>query len=146
MSYPYSPSGLSSLTKHQLEPDGFTYRFAGFGVANDGGSNGILYGDFFYDSRTEQLGYVYVTGSNNALGIWKVPKNSQPPLPGFSRYDCLNGSCIPSGTYSTPGIYESLEECEVNCGGQGCSGKCLTNAEWAAIVGRSENLKNINCK
>lgn len=60
------------------------------------------------------------------------------------KYDCINGACTPSTTYDTPGIYSSLAECEVACG-TGCSGKCLSNAEWAQIEGLASQLKNKNC-
>jgi len=60
------------------------------------------------------------------------------------NYDCINGACIPKTTYNTPGIYATLSDCEVACG-TGCSGKCISNADWAAIEGRSSQLKSINC-
>lgn len=60
------------------------------------------------------------------------------------QYDCINGTCIPSTNYNTPGLYSSLSECETACG-TGCSGKCLSNAEWAQIQGLAAQLKNKNC-
>lgn len=68
--------------------------------------------------------------------------NSCPP-PAVS-YDCINGACIPKTTYNTPGIYNSLEDCETSCG-TGCSGKCIPNSEWATIEGLSSQLKQRNC-
>ncbi|BAY74175.1 hypothetical protein NIES25_51710 [Nostoc linckia NIES-25] len=65
-------------------------------------------------------------------------------IPDDEKFDCINGACISSNEYSTPGIYQSLGECEVNCG-TGCSGKCIPNAEWAQIEGLSSQLKSINC-
>ncbi|MCC5641104.1 hypothetical protein LC593_35845 [Nostoc sp. CHAB 5844] len=35
------------------------------------------------------------------------------------KYDCLNGSCVTSSTYDTPGLYDSLQECQGSCG-SGC--------------------------
>ncbi|BAY21692.1 hypothetical protein NIES2100_14490 [Calothrix sp. NIES-2100] len=61
-----------------------------------------------------------------------------------TKYDCINGACIPSTTYSTPGIYANLEACEVACG-TGCSGVCISNSDWAKIEGLSSQLKNKNC-
>lgn len=59
-------------------------------------------------------------------------------------YDCVNGACIKKETYGTPGLYESIEECEVVCG-EGCSGKCLSNTDWAKIQDLASKLKNKNC-
>ncbi|MBN3926114.1 hypothetical protein [Nostoc sp. NMS4] len=66
-----------------------------------------------------------------------------PPTP-TDKYDCINGACIKKTVYSTPGIYQSLSECETACG-TGCSGKCVSNADWAQIEGLSNQLKNRNC-
>lgn len=57
------------------------------------------------------------------------PEN-QPGL----KYDCINSACISQNTYDTPGIYQSLSDCEEACG-PGCSGVCISNAEWSAIQG-----------
>lgn len=59
-------------------------------------------------------------------------------------YDCINGACTLSTTYNTPGLYQSLSACEVACG-TGCSGKCISNADWSKIEGLSNQLKNKNC-
>ncbi|MDZ8070377.1 MAG: hypothetical protein RMY64_35665 [Nostoc sp. DedQUE08] len=60
------------------------------------------------------------------------------------KYDCVNGACIKKSVYSTPGIYQSLSDCEVACG-TGCSGQCISNSDWAQIEGLSSQLKNRNC-
>ncbi len=65
------------------------------------------------------------------------------PNPSVS-YDCINGACIAKTTYNTPGIHQSLSDCEVTCG-TGCSGKCLSNSEWASIEGLGNQLKSTNC-
>ncbi|MBN3877527.1 MULTISPECIES: hypothetical protein [unclassified Nostoc] len=59
-------------------------------------------------------------------------------------HDCINGACTPKTTYGTPGLYPSLSECEVACG-TGCSGKCISNSEWAQVEGLANQLKNRNC-
>ncbi|WP_413176508.1 hypothetical protein [Anabaena azotica] len=61
-----------------------------------------------------------------------------------TKYDCINGLCVSSTTYNTPGFYQSLEQCEVNCG-VGCSGVCISNSDWNQIQSKSNQLKNINC-
>ncbi|MBD2197941.1 MULTISPECIES: hypothetical protein [Calothrix] len=88
---------------------------------------------------------------------YKVFVNGIEPNPGWGfrygtaawildpfKYDCINGACIPSSTYNTPGIYQSLSECEIACG-TGCNGKCISNAEWSKIEGLSSQLRNKNC-
>ncbi|MEH2164561.1 MAG: hypothetical protein V7K38_26795 [Nostoc sp.] len=42
-----------------------------------------------------------------------------------TKYDCINGQCIQSSTYETPGIYQSLADCQAVCanGGACASGK-----------------------
>ncbi len=70
--------------------------------------------------------------------------DGQPPPPPSSKYDCINAACIPSTTYNTPGIYQSLSDCEQVCG-PGCSGVCLSNADWAEIQGKAAQLRNKNC-
>ena len=69
-------------------------------------------------------------------------ENSCPAL--TLKYDCINGACIASTKYTTPGLYESLSECEVVCG-TGCSGKCISNSDWAQIQDLSNQLKNKSC-
>jgi hypothetical protein len=59
-------------------------------------------------------------------------------------HDCINGACLLASQYGTPGLYASLAECEVACG-TGCSGKCISNAEWSQIESLSNQLKNKNC-
>jgi hypothetical protein len=61
-----------------------------------------------------------------------------------STYDCINAACVSKNTYNTPGIYNSLAECEQACG-TGCSGKCISNSDWAQIEGLANQLKNKNC-
>jgi hypothetical protein len=60
------------------------------------------------------------------------------------EFDCINGACISKSTYNTPGIYNSLEECEAACG-TGCGGKCISNSDWAQIEGLADKLKQKNC-
>jgi hypothetical protein len=144
MSYPSSPDGLFNITSYVDNGNG-TATFAGYGVSSSCGSNGVIYSGLTLNTNTEQLGYVYVTQSNNCLGIWKVPRASQPPLPETKpRYDCLNAACTPKNTYNTPGLYQSLAECEQSCG-PGCGGVCLSNSDWAAIQGLAAQNKSKHC-
>lgn len=46
-------------------------------------------------------------------------------MPVVTKYDCLNGNCVESTEYKTPGIYQSLSDCQAVCanGGACASGK-----------------------
>lgn len=85
--------------------------------------------------------------TNNAFTVvnvtftWQPGPGCQPPQ---IHYDCINGACLPKTSYGTPGIYPSLSACEIACG-TGCSGKCISNADWAQIEGLSSELKSTNC-
>jgi hypothetical protein len=59
-------------------------------------------------------------------------------------HDCINGACFPKSQFNTPGLYDSLAECEAACG-TGCSGKCISNKDWSKIQWLSSQLKNRNC-
>lgn len=72
------------------------------------------------------------------------PAGTVGPAPKPIMYDCINGKCLPQNNYNTPGFYESLAACESICG-FGCSGKCISNAEWAQIENLSNHLKVKNC-
>lgn len=65
-------------------------------------------------------------------------------LQDLRKYDCINGACITTETYNTPGLYQSLSDCELACG-TGCSGKCISNADWATIQRLATQLKNKSC-
>lgn len=62
------------------------------------------------------------------------------------KFDCINNACIKSDKYETPGLYESLEECETVCGEKGCSGECISNKKWSQIKDLAGKLKDKNCK
>ena len=101
---------------------------------------------------TVQSVYVQVTSGNANSGNTDANTFSNYQwlgVPSMScasdeKYDCINGACIPKTTYDTPGLYQSLEDCEVACG-TGCSGKCISNSEWAQIEGLSNELKSTTC-
>jgi hypothetical protein len=74
--------------------------------------------------------------------VFRLSTNSCKPA--SQKYDCINGACVPNITYNTPGLYQSLSECEISCG-TGCSGVCISNDDWAQIEGLSDQLKSKNC-
>jgi hypothetical protein len=50
------------------------------------------------------------------------------------KCDCLNGACIPSVTYGTPGKYPTLTACEAGCAKDAaCEGECVSYAELSAL-------------
>ena len=71
------------------------------------------------------------------------------PTPDTNKYDCINGNCTKSTQYQTPGIYQSLNDCQAVCanGGACGSGKqcvdpttfcppgqvCIDQGEFASI-------------
>lgn len=106
-----------------------------------------------------ELGYngstnnVYSLDCNGSQGIIRLgtfyPGSIQVSVQSASNscdtsYDCINGACFLSSVYNTPGFYNSLEECQVNCG-KGCSGVCIANSDWQKIEVLAAQLKNQNC-
>lgn len=109
--------------------------------------------DLGYNGSSNKVYSVYCNGSQGLLTLGtyypgsisitiRSSSNSCPATP--TGYDCINGTCIPKATFNTPGFYKNLSECETACG-TGCSGKCISNAEWAQIESLSNQLKNRNC-
>ena len=105
--------------------------------------------------RSEDAFYLYFNGGKEALetnwanfDLISSRIVSLHPctgcVPGVQLYDCINGACTAREEYNTPGLYETIEECEVACG-VGCSGKCLSNSDWATIQDLAKKLKNQNC-
>jgi hypothetical protein len=96
--------------------------------------------NYFYTTATAQV--VAVPNDNATVGYTKFGNctacNAIP-------YDCINGACIPKSTYNTPGFYATISDCEIACG-KGCSGKCLSNKDWAKIEDLGKRLKNQDCK
>ncbi|MGF1964601.1 MAG: hypothetical protein RMX99_034565, partial [Aulosira sp. DedVER01a] len=79
------------------------------------------------------------------------------PSCGVSGYDCINGACVPSSTYSTLGVFSSLEACQTQCSANGnCgSGKvcadssycppgkvCIEQVEYSEIQGLISQLSS----
>lgn len=108
--------------------------------------------DLGYNGTTNNVYTVYCDGNSGLRelatyypGSIKVTiKSSSNNCVNNTLYDCLNGACTPNFTYNTPGLYNSLSACEIACG-TGCSGKCVSNSDWAQIQGLSNQLKSRNC-
>ena len=81
--------------------------------------------------------------------------------PPVVQYDCINGACIPKTTFGTEGKYNSLAECQSNCGSStnSCTAPnicvppdycppgmvCIPSEKWGQIEGLSSDVKNISC-
>ncbi|MBD2204942.1 hypothetical protein H6G33_04215 [Calothrix sp. FACHB-1219] len=103
--------------------------------------------DYLYsacDDRDMRGGLVWANSPGIAPIVATAFTKTDPNCVSSQSYDCINGACIVSTQYDTPGIYASLAECETACG-TGCSGKCISNSEWATIEGLSNQLKQRNC-
>lgn len=63
------------------------------------------------------------------------------------KFDCLNGGCIPSVTYKTPGFYASLAACQSGCAkNSDCNGECVEAAELAALQQAANSVRERLCK
>jgi hypothetical protein len=82
---------------------------------------------------------------NTAVSGRSMRGNCTSCLIAGDLYDCINGACFKNSVYDTPGFYTSLEQCKFQCGGTVCSGKCISNADWAQIEGLASKLKSKNC-
>ncbi|MBW4673353.1 MAG: hypothetical protein KME52_04850 [Desmonostoc geniculatum HA4340-LM1] len=81
---------------------------------------------------------------NSAVAGRALRGNCNSCITTSTLYDCVNGQCFSSDKYNTPGLYQALSDCESTCG-VGCSGKCISNADWSQIEGLSNQLKQRNC-
>lgn len=132
---PYSIKGNSQIIDYTYYPSGcfqgpYSHKF------KDNGSNLYL----VHGENETYLGggwEGYVLRSFNVRQVKKCEDEDKP-------YDCINGACIKSSQYDTPGIYEDISECEKACG-TGCSGKCLSNEEWNKIKNLAKQIKDKNC-
>ncbi|MEH2319000.1 hypothetical protein [Nostoc sp.] len=97
--------------------------------------NGFAGLQMYIDGVSQGTGYIFYT---DAYILYTTCEPLQ------IEYDCINGACTAKTTYSTPGLYKSLGACEIACG-TGCSGKCLSNADWAQIENLSSQIMNKNC-
>ncbi|MGV0102345.1 hypothetical protein NSTCB13_00866 [Nostoc sp. DSM 114160] len=73
-------------------------------------------------------GYAYTSFNNAASfadGSYTIFQSDQASCQVTARYDCINGTCTLSNQYSTPGLYNSLSDCQAVCanGGACAEGK-----------------------
>lgn len=137
------------------------YRFNGTGYnlyidgRNLGGSG------YEYRSGTQQVSEVPRSTPTSGFHTFGSCSGCEDPLP--KTYDCINGSCIESTQYKTPGLYKSLEECQSKCGtmaagcppGEECLDPknycppghvCLTSSEFSEISSLASQIKGEICE
>ncbi|MEH2077023.1 MAG: hypothetical protein V7K57_21925 [Nostoc sp.] len=68
-----------------------------------------------------------------------------PPVGAKKDYDCINGACIEKSKYNTPGLYQSLDDCQTVCGGTSCGGQCISNPDWAQIESLASQIRSKEC-
>lgn len=124
--YKYNDPNAGNLERSH---DGDSFQVSDLGFCSNGGRAIKI-----YDGTVEQIYSCFLPGSLVVTPI------SPPQI----KYDCINGACIPSTFFKTPALYSTLSECEVACG-TGCSGKCVSNSDWAQIEADSSALKSKNC-
>jgi hypothetical protein len=62
------------------------------------------------------------------------------------KCDCINGGCLPSKIYNTPGKYANLAACESGCAkDSNCDGECVSAAEISALQQAANALQNEFC-
>lgn len=67
-------------------------------------------------------------------------------LPLSLSFDCLNGGCVGSGLYGTPGVYQSLAACQSGCAKNStCTGECVSSEELAALQQAAANVRPRFC-
>jgi hypothetical protein len=104
-----------------------------------------------YDVRVDgNLGtFVLATYSPGSINVSITSSSNSCTATSTSKYDCINGSCVVSNQYKTPGFYTSLSACQAKCGdgttcgtGKQCvdpttfcpNGKvCIDQGEFASI-------------
>ncbi|MEH2119021.1 hypothetical protein [Nostoc sp.] len=78
-----------------------------------------------------------------------------------AKYDCINGQCISSTQYKTPGIYQSLADCQAVCANGGSCGQgkqcvdpttfcplgkvCIDQDEFSSIEGLISKINSEVC-
>ncbi|MDJ0677030.1 MAG: hypothetical protein QNJ36_16885 [Calothrix sp. MO_167.B42] len=137
ISYQLSPNGTSGWESRQVAAPGFSDDNLFWQSKTLSGctrSSDILSG---CNGRT-----VFANITCNAF----IRNISYQFVPEQVRFDCLNGTCVPSTQYDTEGTYQSLVECEAVCGsGSGCNGECVSKAKLSQLKNLSNRLKRKNC-
>jgi hypothetical protein len=150
MTAPTHPCGCAGTWAIVFRYAGNNYNNSTAGYENDAPYLKSIGGkDYLYSAcdNRDMLGGEEWVGISGLAPIQSATFTKTDPNCGSQEsiiYDCINGACIPKTTYNTPGLYQSLSECETACG-TGCSGKCISSSDWAQIEGLANKLKSKNC-
>lgn len=105
-------------------------------------------------------GWIYWDTPQDSRGIEQLPNSECSNCgPSIKTYDCLNGACVESVVHDTPGLFNSLADCEAACGGTGCAAPkicvppdycppgmiCLPDVEFLQIEGLGVALNDSAC-
>ena len=137
-------------TNQRASYEGFNIRIA---PANNywisQGYTEMLTADYWVPSQTIHDGGVQYRADYTVV-YYNVPNGCQnfqpPPIPPNTRYDCLNGGCIPKTTYGTPGVFPSLAACQSGCATNStCTGECVLAEELAALQQAANTVRPRLC-
>ncbi|MHC5751501.1 MAG: hypothetical protein ACYTXF_12935 [Nostoc sp.] len=108
-------AGLNTNGCGKLPNEG-NYTFTGLATFQDSSYLGCPCKRFFLDGVDQGNGYIFHPDAYVVSTTCPVSEK---------QYDCINGACTVNTTYSTPGLYKSLADCQAVCanGGACAAGK-----------------------
>lgn len=86
-------------------------------------------------SQTHPSGCLFYGGAAfDSTGWHSYPEFYTKGDCGEPKHDCLNGGCVKSTDYNTPGKYDNLADCQAGCSKDSpCNGVCVPSADIAAL-------------
>jgi len=124
-------------------------------------SDGCSHGTNLVSSCDGRVMYARWTCSTPGATITNKVWNPGPDCNATYTYDCLNGQCVKSSEYTTPGLYKSLADCQAVCanGGACAAGKqcvdptnycpegkvCIDQDEYSNIQGLIAKINSEVC-
>jgi hypothetical protein len=67
-------------------------------------------------------------------------------IPDAYPCDCINGVCLPSSTYNTPGVFATIAACDAGCAKNSeCAGECVSAEELNTLQRAANSLQSIIC-
>lgn len=92
--------------------------------------------------------YSTINGIGYVDGTYTITRSDQASCtvtPANIKHDCINGQCVPSTRFTTPGIYNSLEDCQVQCELNNTDLVCLTPSEYNQITALIRKISQEIC-
>ncbi|MEH1959859.1 MAG: hypothetical protein V7L05_08225 [Nostoc sp.] len=124
---------------------------------------GITCGGYSFKIVDNNTGTTIYTSTSPAKNVHLdiIDNDTGQPPPTTPKYDCINGQCISKNTYSTPGIYATLADCQAVCanGGACAAGKqcvdpttfcpdgkiCIEQSEFSSIEALISKINSEVC-